>query len=130
MSSASRATNRSLLTPAKQHGRLASLIFFTYLPICLVPMLLLGGLVFWVVRVFVYQIAPAAQAARGDHAVWAGGAGGGVADRRPHAGGLLARQPATFRPAARAGCGPEEFPGGQPGAAPGARAQERLQGAS
>ena len=62
MSSASRATNRSPLTPAKQHGRLASLIFYTYLPICLVPMLLLGGLVFWVVRTFVYKIAPSAQA--------------------------------------------------------------------
>ncbi len=63
MSSASRATNRSPSTPAKQHGRLASLIFFTYLPICLVPMLLLGGLVFWVVRIFVFKIAPPAQAA-------------------------------------------------------------------
>ncbi len=63
MSSASRATNRSQLTPATQHGRLARLIFYTYLPICLMPMLLLGGLVFWVVRAFVYQIAPAAVAA-------------------------------------------------------------------
>jgi GAF domain len=62
MSSASRATNRSGITPAKQHGRLASLIFFTYLPICLVPMLLLGGLVFWVVRTFVFKIAPPTQA--------------------------------------------------------------------
>jgi hypothetical protein len=61
MSSASRATNRSQLTPAKQHGRLASLIF-TYLPICLVPMLLLGGLVFWVVRAFIFKIAPSDQA--------------------------------------------------------------------
>jgi GAF domain-containing protein len=63
MSSASRATNRSQPTPATQHGRLARLIFYTYLPICLMPMLLLGGLVFWVVRAFVYQIAPAALAA-------------------------------------------------------------------
>jgi uncharacterized Tic20 family protein len=63
MSSASRATNRSQQTPARQTGRLASLIFFTYLPICLVPMLLLGGLVIWVGRAFIYEIAPAAQAA-------------------------------------------------------------------
>jgi GAF domain-containing protein len=62
MSSATRATHRSQLTPAPSHGRLGSLIFFTYLPICLVPMLLLGGLVFWVVRTFIYEIAPAAQA--------------------------------------------------------------------
>jgi GAF domain-containing protein/HAMP domain-containing protein len=62
MSSASRATNRSQLTPATQNGRLARLIYYTYLPICLVPMLLLGGLVFWVVRTVVYKIAPTAQA--------------------------------------------------------------------
>lgn len=64
MSSASRATNRSQLNPATQRGRLARLIFYTYLPICLVPMLLLGGLVFWAVRTFIIKIAPAAQAAQ------------------------------------------------------------------
>ncbi len=63
MSSASRATNRSEQIPARQHGRLARLIYYTYLPICLVPMLLLGGLVFWVVRLFLYQITSPAQAA-------------------------------------------------------------------
>ncbi len=100
MSSASRATNRSPLTPAQQHGRLASLIFYTYLPICLVPTLLLGGLVFWVVRTFIYNIAPPAQATPVIMQFGLVVLAAVLADRRPHAGGFIARQRAAFRPAA------------------------------
>jgi len=58
MSSATRVTNRSSLNPALQRGRLAKRIFFAYLPICLAPMLLLGGLTVWVMQTLVARLAP------------------------------------------------------------------------
>ena len=120
MSSASRATNRSEQTPARQQGRLARLIYYTYLPICLVPMLLLGGLVFWVVRLFVFRIAPPAQAATISTQF---GLVVLVAVLLTAALTLIVslRGRATAdQPAARAGGQRAEIPGRQPGPAPAA----------